>query len=105
MSEWKYTEDSYYHIHQFKNQAYYNAKRLVSKEIAFQMSSNAYYKTFMTMPETTVTLKDLPSLKKQYIQAVKDGKEFFKYKEGELVTSYAKYLIEYLQMQKDASRT
>lgn len=57
------------------------------------------------MPPTTVTVEDLKPLKKAYDQAVKDGKDYFVYKGTELVTSYAKYLLEYLQTLKDGKRT
>lgn len=49
------------------------------------------------MPPVTVTTKDLKPLKKLYEQAVKDKKDFFVYKGQEVITTYAKYLIEYLE--------
>lgn len=52
------------------------------------------------MPPATVTVEDLAPLKKAYDKAVKEGKEYFVYKGTELVTSYAKYLLEYLQSLK-----
>lgn len=46
--------------------------------------------------QNRVTLKDLPSLTKAYNKAVKEGKTQFTYKGNELLVSYAKYLIEYM---------
>lgn len=54
------------------------------------------------MQEATVHLDDLPKLKRMYNLAVKKNLESFKVilacgKEGEFLTSYAKYLIEHLE--------
>lgn len=54
------------------------------------------------MQEATVHLDDLPKLKRMYNLAVKNGHETFKVvlvcgKEGEFLTTYAKYLIEHLE--------
>ena len=50
------------------------------------------------MPPLLITEKDLPALKLAYKKARESNKDFFIYKQGELVTDYAKYLIEYLEM-------
>lgn len=50
------------------------------------------------MPPVTVTHKDLKPLKTAYQKAVKEKKDFFLYKGQEVVTTYAKYLIEYLEL-------
>lgn len=39
----------------------------------------------------------LAKLKSQYNKAIKDGKESFIFDSNELLVSYAKYLIEYLE--------
>jgi hypothetical protein len=50
-----------------------------------------------------IILDDLPLLKKEYLNAVKEKKEYFSVLLGkaespsELYTPYAKYLIEYLE--------
>ena len=49
------------------------------------------------MPPITVTQQDLKPLKAAYEKAVKENKEFFMYKDQEIITSYAKYLIELLE--------
>lgn len=48
-------------------------------------------------PIAAITLEDLPSLKKAYEQAKKDNKEQFTYKGNEILVSYAKYLVEYME--------
>ncbi len=50
------------------------------------------------MPSVTITHKDLKPLKAAYQKAVKEKKDFFLYKGQEVVTTYAKYLIEYLEL-------
>ena len=52
------------------------------------------------MPKQYITLAELPEFKKAYNKAVKSGKEIFKFKEVDIVTSYAKYLIEYMESLK-----
>ena len=49
------------------------------------------------MPQLTITHKDLKPLKTAYQKAVKEKKDFFLYKGQEVVTTYAKYLIEMLE--------
>jgi hypothetical protein len=49
------------------------------------------------MPPLQVTKADLKDLKELYKKAVKDNKDYFIYKQNEIITSYAKYLIEYLE--------
>lgn len=49
------------------------------------------------MPPITVTQKDLKPLKAAYQKAVKEKKDFFLYKGQEVITTYAKYLIEMLE--------
>lgn len=51
------------------------------------------------MPPITVTQKDIKPLKVAYNKAVKEGKDFFVYRGQEVVTTYAKYLLEYLESQ------
>ena len=41
--------------------------------------------------------EDVTALRKQYDQAVEDREEVFTFKGEELLTSYAKYLVEYLE--------
>lgn len=43
-----------------------------------------------------ITKNDYKQLKKLYNLAVKENKEFFLFKDKEILTAYAKYLIEYL---------
>lgn len=56
------------------------------------------------MQQRSVSLADLEPLRKAYNQAVKAKKEQFTYKGTELLTSYAKYLLEYLQTFKNDTR-
>ena len=54
------------------------------------------------MQEATIHLDDLPKLKRMYNLAVKKNLETFKVllvcgKEGEFLTTYAKYVIEHLE--------
>lgn len=56
------------------------------------------------MPQVIVTIEDLVPLGKAYNKALKENKEYFIYKGTEIVTSYAKYLLEYLQSLKDDTR-
>lgn len=52
------------------------------------------------MPNTiTFTKADLSNLKRAYGNAVTTKKETFKFQRQELLTAYAKYLIEYLDSQ------
>jgi hypothetical protein len=48
----------------------------------------------------TVTLYDLPALKKAYKKAVEVESEAFLFKETLVLTKFAKYLIEYLESLK-----
>lgn len=50
----------------------------------------------MTTPQGTLTLVDRLPLRKAYDKAVKDGAETFKYKGMDVLTSYAKYVLEYM---------
>lgn len=52
------------------------------------------------MPEIRVTKADLAPLKRAYKAAVKANKYFFVFKGQEVITDYAKYLIEYLESLK-----
>jgi len=45
------------------------------------------------------TKAKLIKLKRAYTNAVKDKKDIFTFEGAELVTGYAKYLIEYLEME------
>lgn len=49
------------------------------------------------MPIKTHDKKSYEALKKDYDKAVAEGKEQFTHKGEELVTAYAKYLLEYLK--------
>ena len=51
-----------------------------------------------------ITIADLPSLKKSYNKAVKDSKEMFMFNGSQLLTAYAKYLIEYLTTRKEGKK-
>ena len=52
------------------------------------------------MTKQYVTLSELPKLKRAFNKAVKANKEIFKFKGEEILTSYAKYLIEYMESLK-----
>jgi hypothetical protein len=100
--EWNYTSDSYYHIWRCGNHRLCEPQRLSTKETSLQGARQWYlYNKLNTMPETTVTIEDLKPLQKAYNKAVKEGKDYFLYKNQELITSYAKYLLEYLKTLKD----
>ena len=47
-----------------------------------------------------LTLEDLEELKMAYNKAVESGETQFVFKENNLLVSYAKYLIEYLEILK-----
>ena len=47
--------------------------------------------------DRNITMEDLKSLKIAYEKAIKEGQEMFIYREMEVLTSYAKYLIEYME--------
>jgi len=49
------------------------------------------------------TEKDVPKLRRLYNKALKEEKEEFVYESTELVTDYAKYLLEYFDMMKSGS--
>ena len=55
------------------------------------------------MQQISLNEKEFVTLKRKYEKAVKEGKETFIYK-GEFLTSYAKYLIEYLEPKFYAKR-
>ena len=48
-----------------------------------------------------ISLDDLTQLKSEYNKALEDGKESFMFKGTELLTLYAKYLIEYMTLIKN----
>ena len=48
-----------------------------------------------------ITIADLPILKRAYNKAIKDGKEMFMFKGSQVLTVYAKYLVEYLTTKKN----
>lgn len=48
--------------------------------------------------ELTLNKQGLTSLKKSYNQAVKSKKKSFRFDGKEMVTGYAKYVIEYLEV-------
>lgn len=45
-----------------------------------------------------MTLNDLAAFKKKYKTAIKSGAVSFMFKEQEYLTSYAKYVIEYMSL-------
>ncbi len=47
--------------------------------------------------ELRITLEDLEPLKQKYEEAVEKGEDIFEYRGGQVVTNFAKYLIEYLE--------
>jgi len=47
-----------------------------------------------------ISLEDLDSLKMAYDKAVEEKLDIFIFKEHELLTQYAKYLIQYLELLK-----
>ena len=49
--------------------------------------------------EILFTEKDLKELKRKYAEAMKSGSESFEFRGHPLLVSYAKYLIEYLEIQ------
>lgn len=53
---------------------------------------------------TTVGLEDLPDLKKAFNKAWDEGRAQFEYKGAPLLTDYAKYLIEYLEIKQSQLR-
>lgn len=54
----------------------------------------------MDKPQGTVSLAELPDFKKEYERAAADGSEMFKFKGMDVLTSYAKYMIEHLENEK-----
>ena len=50
-----------------------------------------------------ISLDDLTQLKREYTKALKGGKESFMFKGTELLTLYAKYLIEYMTLIKNGN--
>lgn len=47
-----------------------------------------------------ISLEDLDSLKMAYDKAIEEKLDIFIFKEHELLTQYAKYLIQYLELLK-----
>lgn len=47
-----------------------------------------------------ITITDLPKFKKSYDKTVREGKKIFSYEGSEILTTYAKYLIEYMELNK-----
>lgn len=54
----------------------------------------------MDASQGTISLSELPDFKKEYERAVADGSELFKFKGMDVLTSYAKYMIEHLENEK-----
>jgi len=52
------------------------------------------------MADTYITLADLPKLKKEYTKTTSKNQTSFIYKDQELLVSYTKYLIQYLESLK-----
>lgn len=63
---------------------------------------NKTYDVGQDNPNITISLEDLPNIKRQYTRAVKNNKQEFRAYlcscglMGSFVTDYAKYLIEFL---------
>ena len=51
------------------------------------------------MEMMTFTKADVIALRKRCDQAIKDGEEEFEFQGNQLIVSYAKYLLEYLESQ------
>ena len=49
-------------------------------------------------PQGTLGQKDIIPLRKAYEQAVREGAEQFKYRGMDVLTAYAKYVLEYLDL-------
>jgi hypothetical protein len=45
-----------------------------------------------------ISIGEYPAIKRLYDKAVKEGKEVFQYDGCDILTSYAKYLLEYMEM-------
>jgi hypothetical protein len=54
--------------------------------------------------QATVGLEDLPELRKAFNKAWDEGRAQFEYKGTPLLTDYAKYLIEYLEIKQSQLR-
>lgn len=52
------------------------------------------------MEQGYLVLDDYPKIKRLYNKAVKEDEEIFTYKGQEILTQYAKYLLEYMEMMK-----
>lgn len=52
------------------------------------------------MTEVTFTPEKIKALQRAYDQAVKDGKDQFQFEGNDYLVSYAKYLLEYLKMER-----
>jgi hypothetical protein len=53
----------------------------------------------MTTENTiTINLKTYQALKKEYLKAVSENKNIFIFEGNELLTSYAKYLLQYFEL-------
>jgi hypothetical protein len=50
------------------------------------------------MARAVIVMSDLPKLKRLYNKAVRDKKAEFQFKGNTVLTEYAKYVIEYLEM-------
>lgn len=69
----------------------YNRLAVSNNGFLLNLKQNQYY-----MNTINFDVYKLQSLKTQYNKAIKDGKDSFIWNGNELLTSYAKYLIEYL---------
>jgi len=70
---------------------------LVNDELFSKLKPPAKDVDVVETQSTDVSMDDLPKLKKLYSKAVEQGKEQFEFKFKPIVTSYAKYLIEYME--------
>lgn len=52
----------------------------------------------------TLTEEDLPAIEKLYKKAVKEKQDRFKYRDHDVLTAYAKYLIEYMKSHGKSKR-
>jgi hypothetical protein len=52
------------------------------------------------MKQSNITHEDYDELKLAYFKAIEEGAKLFHFKDNEIVTTYAKYILEYMEQQK-----
>jgi len=52
------------------------------------------------MTKQNITLENYNELKLAYFKAIEEGAEMFHFKGKEIPTTYAKYMLEYMEQQK-----